>query len=418
MIFIKKILKYLLTLFLLISIYLCLLSLSGLIPKKMIYKNTKESAVYFLKNYDERNFTDAVMLDISYNIDNTKPLKTSLISNIKSNHKNHVDFLNGKGYISAQALAEEFQLINTNDYKYTYSYARFWHGYLIFLRPLLTIFNYQEIRYLTFLILIIFAINFIKLIYSKFDKKVMIFSLLALLSINYFSIFSELCSVLTIIIMLVSAMLLIKFKNKHANLIFFITGSTTIFFSWMTTPLLTFGFPAIFYFLQKKDEDCKFQDFFILLFLYCSGFILTWIIKWLIVDLFYNTNIINNSFKQITMRASNMVYNKRVNILLTCSKNLFYFLINSVFALPFITICILEFQKSFREIHNKKIQILLNKKNIIFIIIGILPIVNYLFTINHSFIHAGLFTNRLLMLTFFSMFAVAYDKSGKGDSIK
>ena len=44
-------------------------------------------------------------------------------------------------------MTEELsELVNHNSEQKVYEYARYWHGYLIFLRPLLLMFNITQLR--------------------------------------------------------------------------------------------------------------------------------------------------------------------------------------------------------------------------------------------------------------------------------
>lgn len=49
-----------------------------------------------------------------------------------------------------ESLIEEY--INGETDTYVNSYGRYWHGYLVFLKPLLCIFNYRNIRQINFCI--------------------------------------------------------------------------------------------------------------------------------------------------------------------------------------------------------------------------------------------------------------------------
>ena len=111
------------------------------------------------------NYTDALMINEAYSIDNKNPLYSCM--SVRKNYnknitKNSLTDQNGdsislnnvKDYDTVGELAEF--LDGTIDTSVTY--ARYWHGYLPILKTLLFFFNISEIR---ILLLIIFIFLFI-----------------------------------------------------------------------------------------------------------------------------------------------------------------------------------------------------------------------------------------------------------------
>ena len=84
----KKIISFILTFVILILAYFVSLTLISCIPSRLIKENVKESANYFLYNGGENktielkyktvnifNFTNALMINTAYSIDNTNPVE-------------------------------------------------------------------------------------------------------------------------------------------------------------------------------------------------------------------------------------------------------------------------------------------------------------------------------------------------------
>ncbi len=165
---IKLILKYILIFIVLICLYVAMMVLSSIIPSSAIKENVTRSSEY-LKQYGEKEivdlkykkeeiflFTDALMLNTAYSIDSENPIESSLLARknyipgqtqtiSKDKEKNlgaskaHTD-KNGNIF----QVDELYGLMHGESITESFEYARYWHGYLIFLRPLLLVLNYER----------------------------------------------------------------------------------------------------------------------------------------------------------------------------------------------------------------------------------------------------------------------------------
>ena len=89
--------KYVLVFIILIGMYLILLTVSGIIPSSALEKNVRESSetlneegerVFYNLGYKTESiftFTDALMINTAYSIDNAKPLESALLA--RKNYK-------------------------------------------------------------------------------------------------------------------------------------------------------------------------------------------------------------------------------------------------------------------------------------------------------------------------------------------
>ena len=165
---IKIILKYILIFIVLICLYVAMMVLSSIIPSSAIKENVTRSSEY-LKQYGEKEivdlkykkeeiflFTDALMLNTAYSIDSENPIESALLARknyipgqtqtiSKDKEKNlgaskaHTD-KNGNIF----QVDELYGLMHGESITESFEYARYWHGYLIFLRPLLLVLNYER----------------------------------------------------------------------------------------------------------------------------------------------------------------------------------------------------------------------------------------------------------------------------------
>ena len=177
-------------------------------------------------------------------------------------------------------------------------YPRFWHGYLLWLKPLLMIFNLNEIRIFNlYLTVVLCGISFI-LLHKEFSWLMTIaFSLLLF-------VMNPLLAVLTLqgdalIISLLAVIILLWkkdwiSKNHHFIYFFLSLGILTSFFMFLTYPLVTFGIPITVYILLNKKKSLK--DL-LLIGLSCGlawsiGFSFNWAAKWVMSYLLTGYNAI------------------------------------------------------------------------------------------------------------------------------
>lgn len=170
---INIIVKYIKIFSLILIMLLILMTLSSLIPSNFLKKNIQESAEDMLNrgecqavSIDVKKplfkfiYTDALMLNTAYSIDNKKPLESFLLARknyipgitktIHTNTPNDLPtaekYLNDKYDDNVKyQIMELYDTSYSNELYESFEYARYWHGYLIFLRPLLVIFNYSQI---------------------------------------------------------------------------------------------------------------------------------------------------------------------------------------------------------------------------------------------------------------------------------
>jgi len=268
----KRILNILITFIILILIYIVALSLTTKIPKNLIEKNTEKSSLQLekdkLKSYAgtifyRETFTDAVMLSLCYNLDENNPFRSSLENHIHSNYEDGVDSY--KEFDGVESLQSEFNPIydkyNNVKYTYDYEYSRYWHGYLIFLRPLLIFFSYHQISILNGIVFIILLVYLEILINKKLGKKIAILNFFLINSIGYFYLWKSISLVPTIIIMMIFSIIILKDKFKDVYLLFLINGSLMAYFTWFNFNVLALGLPLIFYYLLKPINNVIAQDF-------------------------------------------------------------------------------------------------------------------------------------------------------------
>lgn len=271
-------------------------------------------------------------------------------------------------------------------------YSRYWHGYQIYLRPLLMFFSYAEIRYLSvmvFFILLFFC--FIRLRHLLGIKTALTF-LISILSVNIIIIPISLqyVSCFNIAFSLILLLSINSVSNStYAPLVFMCIGMVTNFIDFLTVPIITLGLPLIVFLLInfKKGEESWKRNFTIIIKLsvaWLLGYGLCWVSKWTLSSLFTGKNVFKDAMNTIVFRTmGNEEYPvvSRFEIIKlnmtrfkVQSKSLIWFLLIVVLTL-IVLACIYRVNK----------QKYLNAS--LFVIIAAFPYVWYLILANHSQIH-------------------------------
>lgn len=435
----KIILKYLLTFIILISTYFILMTLTSLIPSSWMENNVRKSSETLLKDGEKIGynlgykkeiiftFTDALMINTAYSIDSKDPINSFLLDrknyipgqtkvvypdgqyNLGANEK-YVNKANGDLY----QTKELYGLMNGDNIEDSYEYVRYWHGYLVLLRPLLTIFDYSGIRMVLTVFMSISIGILLALLYKKTDIISTIAFVVGLMSICIWILpksINEGLIFLTAIICCI--ILLIKYKKiKNIGIFFFVVGSISSFIDLLTAPVVTLGLCMIVYFLLlQKDKDINLKQSVLKILeigiSWAMGYALTWGTKWVIIQLFFeNRSIITEVINQVIFRSK---LPSRQGVI-TISR---FDVVNRNFKFlsQFVTKCILAFSIGlvlgiYIKNRKSKIDYVQNIKECLpFIVTLFLPIVWMMCITQHSYTHA-FFVYRILIVSIISLIII------------
>lgn len=374
-----------------------LLMLVFLIPTDAIDKHIKESAYTLslegayptifessLSNLD--NFTDSLMLLEAAN-KNDEDVVNRAMSVYRIDYKDET-------IGPYNTLIKHY--VNNEDYEILTSYERYWHGYLVTLKPLLFIFNYSQIRVLNLIIESLLTILVLASMYKrKLNEYIIPYAISYLLlnpyvislSLQYSTIF-YIFTISTLLILLVDKDKLVK----YSYLLFLNIGIFTAYFDYLTYPIVSFGMPLLVYLGRTKEFNIK--STFSLMVYWAIGYFVMWGSKWILGDIFTNETVIKDAIDSVINRTSSVANGQKYSILDCIYSNYAKFIatpIKYIFIL-YVVICIAIIVKN-----KKKIDIHVLT---IYIYVALLPILWYSFTINHSMLHDYLFTNKTALLSF------------------
>lgn len=413
----KKILKYVAIYIFMICILILMLTLTSMIPKEILKEKVSESADILCEEGNRKlsiipykniimqfdNYSDALMINTAYSIDPETPLYSAMVA--RKNYSPEItesvepdsekELKSASKYQYHNEVGELRDLAN-EDITESFEYARYWHGYLVVLRPLLTFANVQTIRIILILILVLLSGILLYQLNKKINWVVSMIFLFGLISIEYFYIGISLQSSFCFLIMMISSIIILMRGNKikDISMIFFITGILTNFFDLLTVPCITYGIPLLIYFITIAEEKNITIKELIIIFLktgiaWAIGYALTWFIKWLLVDLLYNRNLIAVALKQVVYRSAGSQSFGYIKTLEFNTQYIEYF----IYALIIGVALYVEIEAVLK---NKKPENIIG--SIPYFLIGIIPFVWIFLIRDHSYKHS-FFTYRNFILT-------------------
>jgi len=332
-----NIVKFILVFIFLIAMYMFTLFFASSFPSAWIKDNIEESADLLVNRGEGYNidvgyktvpifeYTNSLMLNHAYSIDYVHPVQSMILvrknfvpgmteivhentsEDLKSAKRYYNEYTSETDAFQAQEL---FDSVYENDLTESFEYARYWHGYLVYLRPLLLIMNYNQISFLSQIVFCLALALYVTLIGKNFSIRGAIACVIAFASVDAFVAAQSINEITCFTIALFWGIYIIlkKGEDKNLGLLFFIIGSTTNFIDFLTNPIVIYGIAIMSYFLiRNKNYEVTFKDMFIIYFktsvLWALGYGLTWASKWVIGDLIMHRNIIANALNQITYRT-------------------------------------------------------------------------------------------------------------------
>ena len=360
---------------------------------------------YQVLNYDYLstrldNYTDAIMLMTAMYDDDEK----SILEKSAGNYRFLYDGKNPMESVSAYLN----DVANDSET----DYARYWHGYLVLLKPILLFFDYTDVRVLNMIVQSLLTLYLLSLLYKdSLLKKYTLPLIASLLAVNPFTISYSMQYSWVYYILLISSILLISKRDYFIQspdkllLFFTIIGAMTSYFDLLTWPLATCAFPLVFVLITNADNWLK----KLICVIKCGvswgvGYLGMWCGCWAISSISLRKNIFKDAIDQVAFRVSNNISTSDVHIVTVKEvfRNQFFPLMKWPYAIMLFIVLIISLIELAKHIRKEGFQpktLLLD--TIPFILLCILPFIWFAATRNHSFLHYT-FTWRTLIVTIFS----------------
>lgn len=189
---------------------------------------------------------------------------------------------------------------------FLHQYSRYWHGYLVYLKPLLLLLDWEQIVWTGGIlqVLLTAAALFVAVRIRKPEVGIALaVGLLFMKPIRMvISLAMGVCWVITLGAILFMMFRHTKIEQKDRYPEFFLAiGILVAYFDFLTYPMVALGFPLCAYFLIKKEEGLKQNVIKMLAYSVCwgLGYVGMWGMKWLIADAALQIGTIRLAFSSI-----------------------------------------------------------------------------------------------------------------------
>lgn len=392
----------------------CLLFAVYLIPEERIRANVDSSApVYdsegltnlyipWLMSTRMDNYTDSIMLSEAAYKGDRSAMSEALTSN-------YVYVTDINSYYEPGYLRKMLDPSPDNS-SVTVSYARYWHGYLILLKPILLVTGIWGIRMINAVFqVVMLALVMIGLYKNKDGRKLMIPLILSVLLINPVSTVLNMQFACVYNLMLTGTFIMLKtglYRSRHYWRFFLFMGIAVAYFDFLTYPLVSIGIPLIIMTVLGNEESVVNIRKTIFSFMsWGIGYVFMWASKWVICDIVTGSSIVKDAFGQILVRTVTNAYEETGiesgNVINVIGYNLNCLADPLSLAVIFIAIAgfviyLLFTHRKFKADDRFVIPLLLT---------AIVPFVWYMVLSNHSAIHFWM-TYRNLALTSMAFAAI------------
>ena len=289
----------------LLATFTTLMIVVHMIPRSAIQKNFIKSVELFEQEGDYfylptfygsifmDNFSDCYMHNVAYCVDTSHPVDAAMCNyRYRDNTKMVVSM---RHLTDGQLIAKPFE------------YGKYWHGYLVTLRPLLTIMDYRSIRKLNGIVLALLVTCALVLMWRKLSPAIAICFVVAMVMVHSVVIPWSLQYSTCYYITLTSIILLLKFNRftsswRYQLMSFFAIGAFTSFLDFLTTPIMTLGVPLTVVLLNDKTN---YQTKLIvgLTLAWGTGYICMWMSKWMLAILLTGYNPLSEVTEHIHLHS-------------------------------------------------------------------------------------------------------------------
>ncbi len=199
-------------------------------------------------------------------------------------------------------------------------YSRYWHGYLLYLKPLLLLFSWEKLVCFELFLQIVLLVVVAALAVRRKVVGVVPAMVAGLLfmkpELMTVSLTMSVCLIITLAAMLFQLRKGEWLKKKGWYPEFFLcVGILTSYFDFLTYPVVTLGFPLCFYFMATEREGIVSAVKRIVGYCFCwgVGYAGMWASKWLIADITLQTGTIKDALWNVIGRTEAIGGRPRMN---------------------------------------------------------------------------------------------------------
>lgn len=298
-------------------------------------------------------------------------------------------------------------------------YGRYWHGYLVILKPLLLLTSVNTLRLINSAFQLFCVGGILILLTKKNAEKLAVAFLFSLPFLYYVSSFASLSLSICLCLMLCEILFQVCMDEKlyrrgrYAEF-FLIMGMLTSYFDFLTYPLITLGYPLCVYCYFHMDDKVEKQIKKVLFYSveWGIGYAGMWAEKWVLSDLLSDSHVIQDAWENVRTRTGSAAeYSRLEGFFHVVGRNVkmygnWCYVLVAVGVIVFVVICVRK---------GKMLRRRMAAQIGSYALIALYPFFWYFLIENHSEQH-WLFTCRILAISVFALGAGAagFSRSSHG----
>lgn len=285
-------------------------------------------------------------------------------------------------------------------------YARYWHGYLVVLKPLLLLTSFNTIRLLNSA-LQLWLVGCIVMAFCRKNAMSLAKGFLVSVPFLFFvSTYASLSLSICFYIMALSLLIQLRFDplfcNKNWYLFFFLAvGMATSYFDLLTYPLVTLVFPlCVYIYLHGEKIGSDLQKVGQYSLQWFAGYMGLWASKWILADWFTGSSIVQDAVSTLMTRTGSAAgYSRMIGFISVLQKNIHPYGNWCYVILAAIALVMLLSQMPKQRIRLRSLQ-----KAVPYMFLALYPLIWFFVAQNHSEQHWQ-FTCRIFACSVFAAYA-------------
>jgi hypothetical protein len=294
---------------LLIAVDFTLVSTAPLWPRGRLDKHLKEASallnkegLYYMpfgRMPTMDNYSDAFTLNIVGTLDPDSPVRSAMRMDMAYVPEDAADPLRDlENFVEGKATAKQ-------------SYARYWHGSTVILRPLLAVMDFPDVRKLSFFCLMtLFSVAIILL--TRRVDGVTALGFAVTMTLGNFPLLAFCMTYiadLAIALALMCVILRWNIRDEEKLIrLFLLAGSSTAFLDLLTAPVVTFMLPLLTLLLPDLERSPRWdwrrvKSILLLGIVWSAGYLLTWAAKWVLADIVLGEGTVRDAVNEVLLRT-------------------------------------------------------------------------------------------------------------------
>jgi hypothetical protein len=330
---------------LLVGVFFVLVSVTPLFPKCRLDEHLKDASsllnkeglwwVPFGQMPPTDTITEAIMLNVTGTLDSENPIRSAM--------RMDMAYVPGDRGDLYTAFLRDSQNLAEGKATAKEPYARYWHGYTVLLRPLLSVMSFRDVRTLFFLLsMMLFSAAAILLARRESWQTALAFAVA--MTLGGFPVLAfciPYADNFVIALVLMCAILYWNIRDEERLVrLFLLSGALCSFLDVLSAPVVTLMLPLLAWLLpdlkrRPRWEWRRVREVFLLCAVWSAGYVFTWAAKWVLADAVLGKGIVSNALNQILLRtgsAEGMTFWDRI---IAIAKNIYMILPFSYIVLPF-----------------------------------------------------------------------------------